>query len=94
MGHQSWSLIIGQKWFNIRVYRKGLLTLIVFLILNGLLALLICYFYLKWPEPDYYASNGSTPPVQLQARLTPNESDQALLEPDPPIVNEEKTLPQ
>lgn len=94
MSRETWALIKQNKSFNINVYRRGLTTLIVSLGLSCCIVLLIFYTYIREPEPDYYATNGTTPPIMLKAMLAPNLSSMALLEPDPPTDDEVKVIPQ
>jgi intracellular multiplication protein IcmM len=94
MNRQRWTLIRSRKNFNVMIYRRALAVLIVALGLNGLWAVLMFLIYVNQPERDYFASNGEMPPIQLKPMLTPNYSPQALLEPDPQVVEVEKTIPQ
>lgn len=94
MSREAWALIKENKNFNVHMFRRGLTLLVLSLILSCFLGLLMFYIYLNEPERDYYATSGITPPVKLQSRLTPNESSQALLEPDPASEDETRVIPQ
>lgn len=94
MNRESWDLIKNSKSFNVNVYRRGLVAIIVSLSMSCIFIVLTIYTYLKEPERDYYATNGATPPVKLKSMSTPNFSSQALLDPDPPTVSEERVIPQ
>lgn len=94
MNRDSWDLIKNSKVFNVNIYRRGLISIIISLVLSTVLGILMFYVYLTEPERDYYATNGVTPPVKLTSMTTPNASSRALLEPDPPTDLEEKLIPQ
>lgn len=91
---ETWEIIKNNKSFNVSIYRRGLVTLIFSLLLNGILGLLLFYSYLAQPEHAYYATNGVTPPEKLTAIFAPNLSPKALLAPDPPIEQEVRVIPQ
>lgn len=94
MSREKWSLIKQSKVFYVQGYRLGISILVGSVLLSTLFALSIYFIYLREPEPDYYATNGVTPLVQLKALSAPNNSSVALLEPDPAEVNQEKAIPQ
>lgn len=94
MNHESWDLIKNRKSFDVNIYRRGLVALIISLGLSCAFGLLLFYLYLSEPERSYYATNGVTPPVELKSMLTPNMSSRALLDPDPPTDLEERLIPQ
>jgi intracellular multiplication protein IcmM len=94
MNGESWSLIKNSKSFDVNIYRRGLLALIISLGLSCIFGILLFYIYLSQPERDYYATNGVTPPVKLTAMATANFSPQALLDPDPPTELEDRLIPQ
>jgi intracellular multiplication protein IcmM len=94
MSREAWSKIKYGKNFNVNIYRRGLVALILSLVLSCVFGGSIFYIYMHLPERDYYATSGVTPPVKLQARLTPNESSVALLEPDPPTDDIPRYIPQ
>lgn len=94
MSREAWSLIKNNKNFNVHVYRRGLVVLIISLTLSCVLGLFLFYVYMRQPEPDYYATSGVTSPIKLLAITEPNNSPYALLPPDPPEGNEEKRIPQ
>lgn len=94
MKSETWNVIKNSKSFNVNIYRRGLVALIISLLLSCTFAVLLFYTYLSEPERDYYATNGVTPPVKLKALFAPNMSPQALLEPDPPTDNDVRVIPQ
>ncbi|WP_133136893.1 type IVB secretion system protein IcmM/DotJ [Legionella rowbothamii] len=94
MNREGWALIKKNKSFNVNVFRRGLISVIVSLGLSCILGLLMFYVYLAEPERDFYATSGVTPPIKLAPMLAPNMSSQALLPPDPPTDEEEKLIPQ
>ncbi len=94
MNRESWAIIKQKKSFNVNVFRRGLISLIVSLGLSCILGLLMFYVYLTEPERDYYATSGVTPPIKLTPMSAANMSSQALLPPDPPTDEEEKLIPQ
>lgn len=94
MGRETWDTIKRSKAFYIRTYRKGGTFVIVSLIINMLLSVLIYYIHFNQPEPDFYATSGITPPVQLTPRDAPNNSSTPLLEPDPVNEDETRVIPQ
>lgn len=94
MNGESWSLIKNSKSFDVNIYRRGLLALIISLGLSCIFGISLFYIYLAQPERDYYATNGVTPPVKLTAMATANFSSQALLDPDPPTELEDRLIPQ
>lgn len=94
MNRQAWALIKRNKNFNVTIYRRGIVVLIASLGLSAVWALLIVFLYLNEPERDFYASSGETAPIELKPMSAPNLSSQALLEPDPPIDNVDKMIPQ
>lgn len=94
MSRQAWNLIKHSKNFYVRTYRKAGNYLIISVILNLLLILTAYYLHVSRPEYDFYATSGITPPVQLSPLNTPNNSDKALLEPDPIDNNIIKPIPE
>jgi intracellular multiplication protein IcmM len=94
MGRENWLVLKQNRLFYVNSYRNVLFLLICSVILSTLFIVMIFYIYLRTPEPDYYATNGVTPLVQLKALIASNESSTALLEPDPATVVREKVIPQ
>ncbi|WP_298626810.1 type IVB secretion system protein IcmM/DotJ [uncultured Legionella sp.] len=94
MSRESWLLIRQNKNFNVNIYRRGLVALILSLILSGIIGAYIFYIYINLPERDYYATSGVTPPVKLKSMPTANESSEPLLEPDPPTDDVPRVIPQ
>lgn len=94
MSRETWSLIKNNKNFNVHIYRRGLLALIISLCLSVIFSGLIFYIYRNLPERDYYATNGITSPIQLKSMLAPNESSVPLLPDDPPTDDTPRVIPQ
>ena len=95
MSRETWNLIKLNKNFNVHMYRRGVTALIVSLGMSCVIGILLFYKYTKQPEPDFYATNGATPPIMLKPMLAPNSSTMALLDPDPPTMDYEvKVIPQ
>ena len=94
MSRESWALIQRNKNFNVHGYRRGLSFIISSLIISCLIMMLTAYIYLHQPIQSFYATNGITPPIKLNALSAPNTSSQALLDPDPPVDQVIKVIPQ
>lgn len=94
MSRGTWALTKQNKNFNVLIFRRGLTALILSLIVSIITVVVIFYIYIHRPEPDYYATNGATPPIMLKGLLAPNESSTALLPPDPPTDNGVRVIPQ
>ncbi|KTD65835.1 type IVB secretion system protein IcmM/DotJ [Legionella shakespearei] len=94
MSRESWRLIKENKNFNVHIYRRGLLILIISLCLSSITGIYMFYLYINLPERDYYATSGVTAPIKLKSMPTPNESSQALLDPDPPTDDSPRVIPQ
>jgi len=78
----------------VHAYRRGLMLLLFFSLINVVLGLLITTTYIHEPERDYYASNGVKSPEKLAAMTTPNMSGTPLLPPDPDSGVEVRPVPQ
>ncbi len=94
MSRETWSLLKQNRSFNVNVFRRGLLALILSLGISCIIVLLIFYIHSREPEPDFYATNGVTPPIMLKALQGPNMSSTALLESDPPNDDGLRVIPQ
>ena len=94
MSRETWSLIKRNKNFNVHVYRRGLILIILSLIVSCIFGLLMFYIYVNLPERDYYATSGIIPPIKLKSMSAPNASSKALLEPDPPTDDVQRAIPQ
>lgn len=94
MSRYTWTLIKNGKNFNVSIYRRGLVLLILSLLFSLLLSIFLFYFYLREPERDYYATSGVTPPIKLKSMMTPNMSSVPLLEPDPSTDDDFRVIPQ
>lgn len=94
MTHSSWNAIISSNRFYINSYRKLISILAISVLINSILGLSIFYFYFTQGEPDFYATNGETPPILLSSLNVPNEGANALLAPDVNSETEMKALPE
>lgn len=94
MSRGNWNKIKQSKFFYVMTYRKLLTSIIVFQALNVVLFLGIAFLYMKRPEPQYYATSGIALPILLEPIDAPNASSEALLPPDPVIVETNKVMPQ
>lgn len=94
MARATWNLIKRSKSFYVKTYRLVGTVIVISLMINIFLGMLIVYYHLHQPKTDFYASNGITPPIELTALSTPNNSAEALLPPDPINDNDEKVIPQ
>jgi intracellular multiplication protein IcmM len=94
MSRGIWNKVKKSKFFYVKIYRRLLLFIIIFQIINVALFLSICYVYLNRPERVYYATSGITLPIQLTALERPNYSSEALLPPDPVLTEAPKTMPE
>jgi intracellular multiplication protein IcmM len=94
MSRESWYLIKHNKNFNVNVYRRGLLLIIISVIISCIIGILMFYVYLNQPERDYYATSGIAPPIKLNGLTAPNETANPLLPPDPPVEDVQRVIPQ
>ena len=94
MGRENWNKVKNSKFFYVRTYRFAGQCLMISLGINLVFGLLVYYIYLSRPEPNYYATSGITPPVELRSLDEPNKGATALLPPDPVDINNEKVIPQ
>ncbi len=94
MSRGTWAKIRQSNRFYIDTYHRGATALLASIILNVFLGIAIYYVYFGYPEPDYYATDGVTPPVPLIAMDEPNESTNALLANDQDNNDNTKAAPQ
>lgn len=94
MSRETWALIKNNKNFNVHVYRRGLLMIMISLVLSCIIGVLMFYLYINRPERDYYATSGIIPPIKLQPLSAPNQTSTALLPPDPPTDDVQRVIPQ
>jgi len=94
MSRETWSLIKQSKRFYVNTYRRAGSALFVSVIINLFLGFAVYYSYFNRPEPDFYATSGITPPVQLAPRDAPNDTSVALLGSDPEDESDIKVIPQ
>jgi intracellular multiplication protein IcmM len=90
----TWADIIQSSYFYINTYRRGIFVLIVSVILNVLLLMALYYRYFHQNAPDFYATDGVTPPVPLTAMEQPNNSSSALLADEQSDYDNNKVVPQ
>jgi intracellular multiplication protein IcmM len=81
------------RYFFVRSYRWVIRLLLISLVVNMGLSLSIYYAYYRLPDRQYYATSGVEPPIELNALLSANESDQALLLPDPIEDDDTRDIP-
>ena len=93
MSQAQWNLIKQSKHFYVGTYRGALTALLISIALNVLLGLGIYYTYFNRPEPDFYATNGITAPVELNSMDAPNNSSNPLLQSAPTKEEENKEIP-
>jgi intracellular multiplication protein IcmM len=93
MSRGTWNNIKHSKSFYVIVYRRALKLALILLILNLLLLLGIIYKYFHTPEPNFYATSGVLPPVQLTPRALPNNSSEPLLANEPENKEGKKLIP-
>lgn len=79
MSRHIWHLETQKRAFYIRAYRKMLNVLLFSGGMNILLIVVAMYSYFHVPEPDYYASSGELPPVEMQVSFAPNDTSVPLL---------------
>ncbi|MCW8451275.1 type IVB secretion system protein IcmM/DotJ [Legionella quinlivanii] len=94
MSRVAWNLIKESKSFYVTTYRRIGTWILIMLGINVLLFIAIAYSRFHQPQPDFYATNGITPPVVLTPMDTPNYSNEALLPPDPVNDDNEKPIPE
>lgn len=73
-------LKINSKGFYVVGLRRARQVLLVSVSANILLITAIFIVHIMESEPDYYATSGETPPIQLTSLARPNDTSQALLE--------------
>ncbi len=93
MTRTVWRSIIATKDFYRGMYRRLCTWIIFSVLLNIILLILIGYFYENRHESVFYATNGTTSPISLQALNTPNYSTEYLLPPDPILLDTNRDLP-
>jgi len=93
MSRQTWDLIKNGKGFYIATYRKLASVLVWSMFFNIVLSLSVYYVYFQEPEPDYYSTNGITPPLELTPMSEPNETSRPLLATDVEANEGRKLIP-
>ncbi|KTC66537.1 Dot/Icm secretion system protein ImcM [Legionella adelaidensis] len=94
MSRGAWNLTKQSKRFYVQTYRRAGTSLVVSLLINLLLGLGIYYTYFHLPEPDFYSTDGITPPVQLTPMDEPNRSSVPLLASDQESDYGNKVIPE
>ncbi|KTD21065.1 type IVB secretion system protein IcmM/DotJ [Legionella londiniensis] len=94
MSRRAWQIIKNSKGFYVRTYRSSIRVLVISIFLNLILGVLIYYTYFSRPEPDFYATNGVTPPVQLTPLDQPNYTSEPLLPDEVETETDNKVIPQ
>lgn len=93
MGRTTWRQIEQSKRFYVKTFRLSGTLLLFSIGLNMGLLLLINLVYFHQPEPDYYATSGVMPPVQLTG-LSEEMAKKSLLADDIPPNNAPKVIPE
>ena len=94
MSRETWSAIKNSKRFYVNLYRRMGTLLAISVVLSFVLELAIYYVYLSWPDPDFYATSGETPPAQLAPMDSPNYTSDPLLGNDPVTANDLRVIPK
>lgn len=94
MARVIWDALKHSKHFYVTTYRLTASVLIISSLCNVLLLIIVYYLYFSRPSPDYYATNGVTPPLKLNPMTKPNYKSNSLLEDEQDIPNENKVIPQ
>lgn len=94
MSRGKWVNIRQSNRFYIRTYRRASNFVMLSMCVNVVLGVGIYYAYSALPEPDYYSTDGVTPPVELIAMDEPNNSSQPLLANDQEQDNNNRATPQ
>ena len=94
MSRDTWSLVKQSKRFYVNTFRRSGSALFVSVIINLLFGCAIYYVHFNHSGPDFYATNGGTPPVMLTAMDSPNDTSVAFLASDPDINDDVKVIPQ
>ncbi|OGT50646.1 MAG: hypothetical protein A3F17_04735 [Gammaproteobacteria bacterium RIFCSPHIGHO2_12_FULL_41_15] len=87
-------LKINTKGFYIASYRRMTVVLLFSISINILLLIAIFIVHITEKEPDYYATNGETPPLKLTGLNRPNASSHALMEDEVAEINLERVIPK
>lgn len=94
MGREKWNLIRQSKGFYIRNFRWAESALFFSFAISVLLLLAISHVYFSHHQPDYYATDGITPPKKLKALNEPNYTDVPLLSNDIAVDTINRSIPQ
>jgi len=90
MRRELWRSMISSKHFYVGGFRFAGKALFFSLILNLGLGAAIYQVYFHTPERHFYVTNGVTPPTELTAMSTANESSVPLLANDPDMNPDDK----
>jgi hypothetical protein len=69
-------------------------ALFISIFTNFFLGLVIYYVYHSRPDPDFYATNGVTAPIELTPMDAPNDTSAPLLPDDPESDDDNKVIPE
>ncbi len=94
MSREKWKLIKSKKGFYIHTYRRLESMLVVFLVLNLVLALCVMKVYFNRPDNQFYATNGVGAPEELTSMSEANMTSVPLLPDDPVDDGVDKLIPQ
>ena len=94
MGRSTWNMIKASKFFYIRTYRALITCVLISAGLNVLLCIAVIYAFRHQPATTFYATSGETPPIELKAMNSPNNTSEALLPPDPVDESDIRLIPE
>ena len=94
MSRRVWEAVMRSNFFYVRIYRRSTAVLFFSSLLNLALIIVIWMIHQHQARPNFYATNGATPPIPLTALLQPNESSTPLLSSDPIGEKQVKLIPQ
>lgn len=94
MSKGSWDIIKRSKRFYTRTFRRASRALIVSAAINVVLLIGIYYSYLSRPQPDFYATDGVTPPILLTTMDEPNNTSMPMLANDQVQDDNNRVIPK
>lgn len=94
MSRRVWDTIMSTNAFYVRIYRHATSILFFSCLLNLMLVVIIWTVRHYQAPPNFYATNGATPPISLKALSQSNESSTPLLSSDPIGEAQVKLIPQ
>lgn len=94
MSQTEWNRVKQSKGFYVKVYRQIGTFLLLSAVINLSLSAVLYYIYFNRPEPDYYATDGVRPPLNLVEMNEPNNSSVPILKSDPVDDQPVNVMPQ